>query len=188
MKNIAVFASGGGSNAQKIIDFFRTSSSVRVALVVSNKPDAKVLSIAHNNNIPTLVINRKDFYDSEQILHSLSLYDIDLIVLAGFLWLIPSYLVDAFEQKIINIHPALLPKYGGKGMYGMNVHEAVALAKEKESGMTIHFVNSHYDEGNVIFQAKCDLTEDDDAQSISQKVLALEHLYFAPVINKILVE
>jgi phosphoribosylglycinamide formyltransferase-1 len=183
IKYIAIFASGTGSNAQKIIAHFEKNTNIKITLVVSNKVNAGVLDIAKNAHIDTFVVNRDFFYNSEQILTVLKQKEIDLIVLAGFLWLIPSYLVQHFPNQIINIHPALLPKYGGKGMYGHRVHEAVKAAGETESGMTIHFVNEHYDDGNIIFQAKCALSPEDDAEMIAKKVLALEHRYFAEVIE-----
>lgn len=142
--------------------------------------------MAASFGVETLVIRREEFYQSEQLLSSLE--DIDLIVLAGFLWLIPGYLVQAFPRRIVNIHPALLPQYGGKGMYGMNVHRAVSAAKEEESGMTIHYVNEHYDEGQVIFQARCPIVPGEAAEQIAQKVLALEHEHFAPVIEQLLLK
>jgi phosphoribosylglycinamide formyltransferase 1 len=187
MKHIAIFASGGGSNAQKIIDYFENNPTIKVSLVVSNKADAKVLTIAQNAGIDTFNINKAFFYETEQILQVLKDKKIDLVVLAGFLWLVPAYLVKAFENRMVNIHPSLLPKYGGKGMHGMNVHEAVAAAKEVVSGITVHFVNENYDEGNYIFQTSCPLDISDDAAVIAQKVLALEHLFFAPTIEKVLI-
>ena len=186
MKHIAIFASGGGSNAQKIIDYFEGNKKIKISLVVSNKAGAKVLDIAKSANIDTFVVNRAYFYESEQILQVLEREKIDLVVLAGFLWLIPIYMVKAFENRMVNIHPSLLPKYGGKGMHGSHVHEAVAAAKETVSGITIHYVNEHYDEGNYIFQAVCALEPSDDTLEIAKKVLALEHEFFAPTIEKIL--
>ena len=188
MKKIAIFASGGGSNALKIIEHFANNNSIKVALIVSNKPKAGVLEKANNHNIPTLVINRTSFRETEDLLTELQDRSIDFIALAGFLWLIPAYLVDAFPNQIVNIHPALLPKYGGKGMYGINVHRAVHANKEPFSGMTIHFVNARYDEGNIIFQAKCKLSEDDTPENIAKKVLALEHQYFPQIIEKVIGE
>lgn len=186
MKNLAIFASGTGSNAKKIIEYFRTNPHIRVRLIVSNKKDAPVLDIARDHNIETLVLNRQDFYRTEQLLQHLQVYAIDFIVLAGFLWLIPDYLVKAFKKRIVNIHPALLPKYGGKGMYGMHVHEAVKAANEMESGITIHYVNEQYDEGDIIFQAKCALDVNDTPEAIAHKVQVLEHRHFAPVIENLL--
>ena len=159
------------------------SSSIHVQLIVSNRADAKVLHIAAEHHIPSLIINRKEFYQSEDILKIFNRYSIDFVVLAGFLWLIPSYLVDAYKKRIVNIHPALLPKYGGKGMYGMNVHRAVKEAGETETGITIHFVNEHYDEGAIIFQAKCPVTSEDTPEQIAQNVQQLEHRFFPRIIE-----
>jgi phosphoribosylglycinamide formyltransferase 1 len=186
MKNIAIFASGGGSNASKILAYFQGSDSVKVALIISNKKDAGVLDIAKAYQVETLVIDRTYFYDSQAILQVFAQKNIDFVVLAGFLWLMPSYLVQQYERRMVNIHPALLPKYGGKGMYGMHVHEAVKAAGEQQSGMTIHYVNTHYDEGDIIFQAICDLSPEDTASDIARKVLALEHEHFPRVIERLL--
>ena len=186
MKNIAIFASGTGSNAKKIIVHFKDHAQIKVALIVSNKKTAPVLDLAKTHDIPSLVINRPLFYKSKDILKIFNGYNIDFVVLAGFLWLIPKYLVQAFEQRIINIHPALLPKFGGKGMYGMNVHRAVKAANESESGISIHFVNENYDEGNIIFQASCPITSENSPEEIAQKVLRLEHLYYPNVIERLL--
>ncbi len=186
MKHIAIFASGSGSNARKIIEHFQDSTTGRVALVVSNKKDAGVLDIAAAHQIPTFLISRADFYDSKEILKILDEYRIDLIVLAGFLWLVPGYLIQAFPKKIVNIHPALLPLFGGKGMYGGHVHAAVKAAGAKESGITIHFANEHYDAGDIIFQTTCTLEEDDTPDIIARKVLALEHEHYPKVIEKML--
>ena len=187
-KNIAIFASGGGSNARSIIAHFKDSAIARVALVVSNKPDAGVLNIAAENGIPTAIIQRKSFYETDDLLEVVRTHHIDFIALAGFLWLVPQYLVAAFPKKIVNIHPALLPAYGGKGMYGMHVHTAVKVAGEKESGMTIHYVNDHYDEGDIIFQAKVALSENDTPEDIARKVLTLEHRHFPQVIETLLTD
>ena len=186
MKTIAIFASGRGSNALKIIEYFEGHEHVRVGLIVSNKSEAPVLTMAKQHNVPTLVLERETFYQSRNILENLTIYSIDFIVLAGFLWLIPEYLVQAYEQKIINIHPALLPKFGGKGMYGMHVHRAVREALEQESGITIHYVNTRYDEGDIIFQANCPVLPEDQPADIAHKVQRLEHLHFAKVIEELL--
>ena len=186
MHHIAIFASGTGSNAEKIIAYFRENIQIKVSLVVSNKPDAKVLAIAVENGVPTLVIHRTSFYSSKDLLNELQAQNIDLVVLAGFLWLTPKYLVEAYPNAIINIHPALLPKYGGKGMYGHHVHEAVKAANETESGITIHYVNENYDEGAPIFQAKCPLSTHDSPTDIAKKVLALEHHHLPRVIESLL--
>ncbi len=187
MKRIAIFASGTGSNALKIIEHFKAHSSIEVALVVSNKDTAGVLEIAKAHQIPTLLLEKNIFRKSTQLLNDFKVYQIDFIALAGFLWLIPAYLVKAFPNKIVNIHPALLPRYGGKGMYGHYVHEAVFAAKEQQSGMTIHYVNEQYDEGNIIFQASCTLTPNDNPTIIAQKVLQLEHKHYAKVIENLLI-
>ncbi|MBL7782933.1 MAG: phosphoribosylglycinamide formyltransferase [Saprospiraceae bacterium] len=186
MKNIAIFASGGGSNARKIIEHFEGSHHVQVVLVVSNKKDAGVLDIARAHHIPTHLIHRADFYDSKEILSVLDKHKVDLIVLAGFLWLVPGYLIEAFPRKIVNIHPALLPLFGGKGMYGAHVHAAVKAAGMKESGITIHYANEQYDAGDIIFQTTCSLSEEDTPETIARKVLALEHEYFPKVIERVM--
>jgi phosphoribosylglycinamide formyltransferase-1 len=182
---IAIFCSGSGSNAQKIIEYFQHSKDIKVSVLMSNKPDAFALERAKKFHIPTYVFNRNDFYNSESVLDELRKYDIDWIVLAGFLWLIPANLVENFPNKIINIHPALLPKFGGKGMFGMHVHEAVVANKEKESGISIHYVNAHYDEGNIIFQASCAVLPTDTPEEVAKKVQILEHQHFPDVIEKL---
>ena len=186
MHHIAIFASGTGSNATKIVEYFKGHQDIEVSLVVSNKKDAPVLDMAKANNIPTLVINRNHFYNSEDILKKIHIYKIDFIVLAGFLLLVPQYLIRNFPNRIVNIHPALLPKYGGKGMYGMNVHKAVKAANEKESGITIHFVNEKYDEGKILFQESCQIIPTDSPEMIAKKVLQLEHQHYSKVIENIL--
>lgn len=183
-KRIAIFASGTGSNAQKIMEHFQHSTEIKVGLVVSNKKEAGVLDIAHTFGVETLVINRALFQDEAAFLAVLQAHQIDFIVLAGFLWLVPAYLVAAFPDRIVNIHPALLPKYGGKGMHGSHVHEAVKAAGETETGITIHLVNEHYDEGGIIFQARCAVAPEDSAVDIARNVLALEHRYFPEVVEK----
>ncbi len=184
--NIAIFASGSGSNARKIMEHFKNHPSVKVALVVSNKKDAGVLDIAKEYGIDTLTVSKSTFYETDNILTSLSDYNISFIVLAGFLLLVPQYIIRHFNKKIVNIHPALLPKFGGKGMFGIHVHEAVKEAGEKETGITIHYCNEHYDEGNVIFQARCPVFPNDTAEDIAKKVLSLEHEHFAKVIEQVL--
>ncbi len=183
MIRIAIFASGRGSNARNIINYFENNPSISVDLIVSNKQTAPVLDIGKQFDINTLVINRVDFYNSTELLKVFQKQKIDFIVLAGFLWLIPAYLVKAYNNRIINSHPALLPKDGGKGMYGMNVHKAVHAAKEKETGITIHYVNEKYDEGNVIFQASCSLESTDTPESIAQKIHQLEYAHFPRIIE-----
>jgi len=185
-QRIALFVSGSGSNAQRIMEHFSNSSVGEVALLLSNKADAYALERAKNFNVPTLVFNRDTFYNTQEVLKALQEKKIDLIVLAGFLWLVPDYLINAFPQRIVNIHPALLPKFGGKGMYGHFVHEAVVASGEKESGITIHFANTHYDEGDVIFQASCPVTPQDTPEQVAKNVLALEHRHFPIVIEDLL--
>lgn len=192
MKRIAIFASGAGSNAEKIVEYLAsppspllTERGVRVELIVSNKPDAGVLKIANPNNIATLIIEKEKFYRGNAYVDELKNAGIDFIVLAGFLWKLPSLLIKAYPGKIINIHPALLPKYGGKGMYGHFVHEAVLAAKEKESGITIHYVDEHYDNGDIIFQAKCPVYESDSPDSLEQRIRKLEHEYYPKVVEEV---
>ncbi len=185
ISRLAIFASGRGSNAEKIISFFENDPTVEIGLILSNRKDSQVLNLAQKCNIPQLVTSKDEFYHSDKIAKNLVEYKIDLIVLAGFLWLIPKYLVDAFPDKIVNIHPALLPKYGGKGMYGMNVHKAVHKAGETETGITIHYVNDRYDEGAVIFQAACRIDKTDTPEQIAAKVLALEHQYLPQVVREL---
>ena len=184
MKNIAVFASGSGTNAQNIAEYFMATGDIRVSMILANKPDAFVLERAKNLGIPSLVFTRKEFYESEIILDNLRRNKIDFIVLAGFLWLIPDYLLKAFSRKIINIHPALLPKYGGKGMYGNKVHQAVIMSGDQQTGITIHYVNDHYDEGEIIFQDSFEIQPDDTAESIAQRVHKLEYKHFPRVIEE----
>lgn len=186
MSRIAIFASGTGSNARRMIEYFSDHPTVRVALVVSNKPAAPVLGMAEDRGVATLLVNRRTFYETEELLSELEERGITFIVLAGFLWLIPGYLVRAFSGRMVNVHPALLPAYGGQGMYGMHVHRAVKAAGETESGITIHYVNEHYDEGSIIFQTRCELTAEDQPEDIARKVQALEHRYFAPVVEQLL--
>ena len=183
--SIAIFASGAGSNAQKIIDKFKGNQSASIALIVCNKPGAGVLDIAARENIPSLVIEKKRFMDEDHYLEELHKKQVDLIILAGFLWKIPSALINAYPQKIVNIHPALLPKYGGKGMYGSRVHQAVIDAKEKESGITIHYVDEIYDHGKIILQARCPVNEEDTPDTLAAKIHALEHLYYPAVIEEL---
>ena len=186
MNNIILFASGSGTNVENIVNFFKENPEVNVSYVLTNKPDAYVIQRAKKLNIPVRIFNRKDFYKNGAILDFLKELNPDLIVLAGFLWLIPSNIISAFPGKIINIHPALLPKYGGKGMFGNRVHEAVVENNEKESGITIHYVNEKYDEGNIIFQARCSITPDDTPDKVAEKVHKLEYEHFPKVIEKLL--
>lgn len=186
--HIAIFASGTGSNAKKIVEHFKHNHNITVNLIVSNKADAPVLAMAREHGIPTLVIEREEFYGTEDILKNFNKFSIDFVVLAGFLWLVPTYLVRAFEKRMVNIHPALLPKYGGKGMYGMRVHEAVKKAGDTETGITIHYVNEQYDDGDIVFQAKCPVRPEDSPEDIAQNIHRLEHRHFPEVIEKLLSE
>lgn len=183
---LAIFASGAGSNAQKIIDTFRDNPGVTIALVVCNNPNAGVLSIAAREGIPSLLIEKKQFALGDAYLPELARHHIDFIVLAGFLWKVPVALVNQYPNKIINIHPALLPKYGGKGMYGNRVHEAVIAAKEKESGISIHYVDELYDHGNIILQATCTVAENETPATLAQKIHQLEHKHYPEVIARLL--
>jgi phosphoribosylglycinamide formyltransferase-1 len=184
MIKIAIFASGSGSNAERITEYFSSNHRVEVSLILTNNPTAGVIERAQRLNIPTLIFNKKLFAQTDKIVEILQSQGIDWVILAGFLWLVPSNLTRAFENRMINIHPALLPKYGGKGMWGHHVHEAVVANKEKETGITIHYVNEHYDEGKVIFQAKCEVTENDTPESVAAKIHELEYQYFPEVIYK----
>lgn len=186
MKKIAIFASGEGSNAQQLIDHFNNSKKARVALVVSNNPNAFVLERAKKAGIPALIIDKHSFINTTEVVDKLQSLKIDLIVLAGFLWLIPSTLIKAFPNRIVNIHPALLPKFGGKGMYGMNVHKAVCQAGEKETGITVHYVNEHYDSGEIILQERCMLEPGDAPEAVSAKVRRLEHEHFPRAVERVI--
>ena len=186
MIHLAIFASGRGTNAEAIINYFRNSSEVRVALLVCNTPEAEALQVAERHGIPAILVNRDRFYHSDELLDVMRKHQISFIVLAGFLWLIPKYLLETFPSKIVNVHPALLPRHGGKGMYGKKVHEAVLKAKEKESGITVHYVNENFDEGEIIFQAKCKVEPGDDAASLEARVRKLEYAHYPKVIEKIL--
>ncbi len=186
MQHIAIFASGSGTNARKIIEYFISSKRIKVALIVSNKADAGVLQIAREFGLPAVVINKHQLADENYITTLLENHKIDYIILAGFLLLIPVFLIQKFPRRIVNIHPALLPKYGGKGMYGKYVHEAVFKNKEHESGITIHFASEHYDEGDIIFQKSVALSESDTPEIIAQKVQQLEHQFFPKVIEELM--
>jgi phosphoribosylglycinamide formyltransferase-1 len=181
---IAIFASGSGTNAEEIMKRFEHHDSIEVSLLLSNNPQAFALERAKKFGISTKVFNRSTFRESEDVLNWLKEKSITHIVLAGFMWLVPDNLIKTFSGKIINIHPALLPKFGGKGMYGMHVHEAVKTASEKETGITIHEVNEHYDEGKVLFQSTCPVAETDTPEQIAQKVHALEYRYYPGVIEE----
>lgn len=185
-KNLVVFASGAGSNAQQIINYFRNSSVARVVLIACNKPGAGVISIAEKEHIPVLMIEKERFFKGDGYLPEFQKLNTNLIVLAGFLWKIPQILIDHYPRRIINIHPALLPKYGGKGMYGQYVHEAIINAGEVESGITIHYVDEHYDNGDIIFQTACPVLEGDSPETLAQRIHKLEHLHYPIVIEELL--
>lgn len=187
MHSLILFASGRGSNCQAIIDYFRSSRLARVSLIVSNKADAGVLDIARKEGIPALVISRADMQQPDFV-QKLAPYKASLLVLAGFLLKIPEALVQAYPNRIVNIHPALLPGYGGKGMYGQHVHEAVLAAGEKESGISIHYVNEHYDEGNLILQARCPIQPADTHESLATRIHRLEHFYYPRALEFLLLQ
>lgn len=183
MVRIAIFASGGGSNAEKIIQHFEKHPAIAVGLIVTNNKNAGVLGIAARHRITSVVISRQDMYESSHLLEILKKNKTDLLVLAGFLWLIPVSLIKAYAGRIINIHPSLLPKYGGKGMYGHHVHEAVKADQEEVSGMTVHLVNEKYDDGAIIFQKECKISPEMNALDIAAAVLKLEHKYYSEAIE-----
>lgn len=184
-KQIAIFASGSGSNAEKIAEYLTNIPDVETTLILSNNPKAGVIDRARRLHIPVLLFDRTTFYESNQVTRLLQAQKIDLIVLAGFMWLMPSELVQAFPDRIVNIHPALLPKFGGKGMYGHFVHEAVVAAGETESGITIHYVNERYDEGQVIFQASCPVAPTDSPEDVARNVQKLEHEHYPRVVAEL---
>ncbi|MDR1172930.1 MAG: phosphoribosylglycinamide formyltransferase [Bacteroidales bacterium] len=186
MKHIVIFASGSGSNAQQIAEYFSKSNTARVIMIYSNRADAYVLQRACKMNISTVVFDRADFYENDLVFNQLDNLHPDLIVLAGFLWKVPEKIVRAFPNRIVNIHPALLPRYGGKGMYGNHVHQAVIQNNEKESGITIHYVNEHYDEGALILQAICKIDGNDTPETLAGKVHTLEYKYYPKAIEQVL--
>ena len=185
MKKLAIFSSGAGSNAARIIDHFREHPSIVVSLIVCNNPNAGVLNIAEREKIPVLLIEKDNFFRGTAYLPEFRAQGIDLLVLAGFLWKVPATLVQAFPRRIVNIHPALLPKYGGKGMYGRHVHEAVIAAGDPESGVTIHYVDEFFDHGQPIFQEKVAIEPGDTPESLAKKVQYLEHHHFARIIEQV---
>lgn len=188
MNKLAVFASGSGTNAQKLYDYFKGHQLVEINCILSNKASAYVLERAKNMSLETLVFNRHQFYEEDFVLQYLAKREIDWIILAGFLWLIPEKLIQAYPNRIINIHPALLPKYGGKGMYGSKVHEAVIANKEKESGISIHYVNEKFDEGEIIFQAKCPVEPSDSSDDLARKIHSLEHAFFPAIVEQVILD
>jgi phosphoribosylglycinamide formyltransferase-1 len=181
---LAIFASGSGTNAEAIMNYFQHHFQVQVVIVLSNNQDAFALERAKKFNVPTRVFDKQQFRESDEVVGWLKGFEVTHIVLAGFLWLLPENLIQSFPHKIINIHPSLLPKFGGKGMYGMKVHEAVKEARENETGITIHLVNSHYDEGKILHQASCKISTTDSAQEIAAKVYALEYSNYPKTIEQ----
>lgn len=188
MRNIAILASGSGTNAENIINYFSNINSAQVSLVLSNKRQAMVLKRAEAHKIRTVFFEHKEFYITGKVLRYLSLYKIDFIVLAGFLWLVPESIIDHFAGRIINIHPALLPAYGGKGMFGDAVHKAVIAHKDKESGISIHYVNKQYDKGDIIFQARCKLVAGETPETLATKVHALEYQHYPKIIEDLVLK
>ncbi|QHT68615.1 phosphoribosylglycinamide formyltransferase [Rhodocytophaga rosea] len=188
MIHIAIFASGTGSNARKIINYFAAHPQIQVTLILTNNPSALVTEVATQAGIPVSVFTREEFYQSGKVLETLQQHHIQWVILAGFLWLVPHNLIQQYANRIINIHPALLPKFGGKGMYGMRVHQAVVENKETHTGITIHLVNEKYDEGEVLFQATCAVEPGDTAEEVAHKVQILEHMHFAEVIEKVILK
>ncbi|MFC4212653.1 phosphoribosylglycinamide formyltransferase [Pedobacter lithocola] len=184
-KRIAIFASGSGSNAQKLMEHFKRSADTEISLVLTNNPDAYVLQRADNFEIPSHIFDKNEFYKTDEVIDLLKNLDIDFIALAGFLWLIPKNLIDAYPGRIVNIHPAILPKFGGKGMYGDNVHNAVMAAGETEGGITIHYVDEHYDEGEYIYQAKYKIDKNDNLEMVKFKGQQLEHLHYPRIIESL---
>jgi phosphoribosylglycinamide formyltransferase 1 len=188
MKNIAIFASGSGTNAEVIIQYFSNRKSAKVSLVLSNKPEAMVLKRAENHKIESVIFEHDDLYINGKVLQYLEYYKIDLVVLAGFLWLIPEDIIKRYEGYIVNIHPALLPLYGGKGMYGDAVHRSVIANGDEESGITIHHVNSLYDNGDIILQVRCRVDPSDTPESLAAKIHDLEHRYYPEVIEELVLQ
>ena len=188
MINIAIFASGSGSNAENIATYFKENKQVNVSLFLTNKADAFVVERAKKLGIAYKIFNKNDFYQTNNVLNVLKDNKVDFVVLAGFLWLVPESLMAAYPNKMVNIHPALLPAYGGKGMFGDHVHRAVVENGEKESGITIHYVNAEYDKGAIIFQAKCSVEPTDTPEMVAEKVHALEYRYYPEVIERVLLE
>ena len=186
MKNIAIMASGSGTNAENIIKYFSNKKTAKVTLVLSNRREATVLKRAEALGVITCFFEYDDLYSSDKVLELLLKSRTDFVVLAGFLWLVPENILDTFEKRIINIHPALLPRYGGKGMYGDRVHKAVIANGDKESGITIHYVNKYYDKGDIIFQVRCKVAPSDTPESLASKVHTLEYEHYPVIIEKLL--
>ena len=186
MKRIVIFASGSGTNAENLIKFFHNSGNASVIQVLTNNPHAKVLERAKHLKVSALSFNRIAFSKTNDVLNILKASKPDIIILAGFLWKFPEHIINEFPNKVINVHPALLPKYGGKGMYGMHVHNAIVENNETETGITIHYVNEHYDEGAIIFQAKCSVNSIDNAEDVANKIHKLEMEHFPKVVEELL--
>jgi phosphoribosylglycinamide formyltransferase-1 len=187
MHRLAIFASGEGTNTQNFIDYYKNKKDIKISLIICNKREAGVVNKAMEATIPFLIVDKETLYYSDNILKELK-EKADFIVLAGFLWMVPENILKAFRGKIVNIHPALLPKYGGKGMYGLKVHEAVIANREKESGISIHYVNERYDEGKIIFQAKCAVEASDTPETLAKKVHELEYKFYPMIVEKLLHE
>ncbi|GAB3826492.1 phosphoribosylglycinamide formyltransferase [Pontibacter rugosus] len=187
-KNIVIFASGSGSNAQRLLEHFEHHPAIRVAALFSNNPKAYALKRAETFHVPALLFSRDEFINSDKVLEQVQSFKPDLIVLAGFLWLVPQNLLRAFPNRIINIHPALLPKYGGKGMHGLNVHTAVVQAQEPESGITIHYINEEYDKGEFILQERCPVLPTDTPEDLAARVLQLEHQHLPLIVEQLLAQ
>ncbi len=185
MNNLALFASGSGTNVQNIIEYFKKNTFINIECILSNRKDAYVLERAKEFNIRYFTFTREEFYNSNRVVEYLKRSEVNFLVLAGFLWLVPNNLIRQYPNRIINIHPALLPDYGGKGMYGMKVHEAVIANGEKESGITIHYVNERYDEGNIIFQAKCTIDPTDTPETLASKIHKLEYKHYPKIIEQL---
>jgi len=183
-QNLAIFASGNGTNAEEIFKYFNDHSSISVNGLLTNNSNAHVLIRAASNHIPCHIFNREEFANGDEILNTLRNWDINVLILAGFLWLIPEYLIDQYQDRILNIHPALLPQFGGKGMYGMHVHQAVLDSGQKESGITIHLVNNQYDRGRILFQKRCSINPQDTPDTLAVKIHDLEHRYYPQVIEQ----
>lgn len=183
MQQIAIFASGNGSNAERLMEYFKGNKSIKVSHIVCNNPNAGVIERAHRWKVPLIMITKRSYQDSALLIHTLQSENISFLVLAGFLWKIPVEIINEFPNKIINLHPALLPKFGGKGMFGQNVHEAVLEAKEQKSGITIHLVNENYDEGKILAQFECTIITDETIETLSEKIHELEHTHFPIVVE-----
>lgn len=186
MKRIAIFASGSGSNAQRIMEHFKRNKEMEVALVLCNKPDAYVLQRADNFEVPTHVFTKDELLHTNSIDNLLKNLEIDILVLAGFMWLLPERFIQNYPKRIVNIHPALLPKHGGAGMYGRKVHESVLKSKDPETGITIHYVNENFDEGEIIYQSRCNVDKNDDLEKLAYKVHQLEHIHYPKIIEDLL--